>query len=282
MAKTETRQQAEEKSSFIEDLKDTLRRGKTIDGYDYNAKKRYHESAPEGTQEEAFKEVVESRRSVRKFTDKKIPGEVLDACLDLALLAPSSCNLQPWEFHVVQSPDKKQKLVEACMSQNAATTAAELIVVVARTNNWREIAKLNIEQWPQPKIPKHWKEFYTKGVAFTYWQGPFHAAGAMKKAFTNVAGLFRPMPRGPFTKSDMRVWAIKSTALAAENLMLAFRAYGFDSCPMEGMDEVRVRKLLALPSDAEIVMVVGAGERAKDGVYFPRVKFDRKNFVRYV
>lgn len=279
---SEVQNELEEKSSFLDDLKDTLRRSKTIDGYDYNAKKRYHEPAPERVFGDEFRQVVESRRSVRKFTAKKIPKTVLDACLDLALLAPSSCNLQPWEFHVVQSADKKQKLVEACMSQNAATTAAELIVVVARTKNWREVAKLNIEQWPQPKIPKHWKEFYTNGVAFTYWQGPFHSFGAVKKALTGVAGLFRPVPRGPFTKSDMRVWAIKSTALAAENLMLAFRAYGFDSCPMEGMDERRVHKLLGLPSDAEVVMVVGAGERAKDGVYFPRVKFDRKHFVRYV
>ena len=272
----------ESENSFLENLKDTLRRSKTIDGYDYKAKERYYEPAPQQNQADSFRQVVETRRSVRKFTDKKIPRDVLDACLDLALLAPSSCNLQPWEFHVVQAPDKKQKLIEACMSQNAATTAAELIVVVARTKNWREIARLNIEQWPQPKIPQHWKEFYTRGVAFTYWQGPFHAAGAVKKAFTNMAGLFRPMPRGPFTKSDMRVWAIKSTALAAENLMLAFRAHGFDSCPMEGMDEVRVSKLLNLPSDAEVVMVVGAGERARDGVYFPRVKFDRNNFIRYV
>lgn len=280
MSKSETHLEAE--STFLENLKDTMRRGKTIDGYDYKAKERYYEPAPEQVQADAFREVVESRRSVRKFTDAKVPREVLDNCLDMALLAPSSCNLQPWEFHVVQSPDKKQKLVEACMSQNAATTAAELIVVVARTKNWRQIAKLNIEQWPQPKIPQHWKAFYSRGVAFTYWQGPFHAVGAVKKAAAQVAGLFRPMPRGPFTKSDMRVWAIKSTALAAENLMLAFRAHGYDSCPMEGMDEVRVSKLLNLPSDAEVVMVVGAGKRARDGVYFPRVKFDRDNFVRYV
>lgn len=279
---SEVNSETEEKVNFLEDLKETLRRGKTIDGYDYKAKKRYFEPAPEQNHGDEFRQVVESRRSVRKFTDRKIPPAVLDACLDLALLAPSSCNLQPWEFHVVQSPDKKKKLVEACMSQNAATTAAELIVVVARTKNWPEIARLNIAQWPQEKIPKHWKDFYTSGVKFTYWQGPFYSIGAVKKAVTQVAGLFRPMPRGPFTKSDMRVWAIKSVALAAENLMLAFRAYGFDSCPMEGMDEVRVSKLLDLPRDAEVVMVIGAGERASDGVYFPRVKFDRKNFVRYV
>ena len=34
----------------------------------------------------------------------------------------------------------------------------------------------------------------------------------------------------------MAVWAHKSTALACENLMLSLRAYGYDSCPMEGMD----------------------------------------------
>lgn len=268
--------------SLLGDLKESLERMKTIDGYDYSAKERYHEPAPEGVDSAAFRSVVESRRSVRKFTERKIPREVLEDCLDLAMLAPSSCNLQPWEFHVVQSADKKAALVDACMNQNAARTAAELIVVVARTNNWSQVAKLNIEQWPTPSIPRHWKTFYERGVPMTYWQGPLHVAGLAKKAAASVAGLFRPTPRGPFTAADMRVWAVKSTSLAAENLMLALRSHGFDSCPMEGLDEQRVRRLLSLPGDAEVVMVVGAGERARDGVYFPRVKFDRSLFVRWV
>ena len=267
--------------TLLDDVKDGLRRGKTVDGYDYEAKKRYHEPAPK-TNSGEFHKVVESRRSVRKFTSTPIPKEVLDACLDLAMLAPSSCNLQPWEFHVVQSAGKKQRLIEACMSQNAATTAAELIVVVARTKNWGKVAKLNLSDWPQKTIPRHWKNFYSSGVPFTYWQGPFYSVGHVKKWFSKAAGIFSPVPRGPFTKSDMRVWAVKSVALAAENLMLALRSYGFDSCPMEGMDEKRVRKLLKLPADAEVVMVIGAGERADDGVYFPKVQFDRAHFVHYV
>lgn len=51
--------------------------------------------------------------------------------------------------------------------------------------------------------------------------------------------------------------------------MLALRAHGFDSCPMEGFDAKRVARLLKLPADAEIVMGVGAGERASDGAYDP-------------
>jgi nitroreductase len=85
--------------------------------------------------------VIESRRSVRKFTDKAIPTEVLDACLDLALLAPNSSNLQPWTFYVVQNPAKKKQLVKACLGQLAAKTASELIVCVARTDRVDEMAK---------------------------------------------------------------------------------------------------------------------------------------------
>ena len=48
----------------------------------------------------------------------------------------------------------------------------------------------------------------------------------------------------------MKEWATKSTALAAQTLMLGVRAYGYDSCPMEGFDDKRVRKILKLNSKA--------------------------------
>ena len=54
-----------------------------------NNKKRYIEIAPLHIDVENFKSVVKSRRSVRKFTDKAIPADVLNDCLDLALLAPN-------------------------------------------------------------------------------------------------------------------------------------------------------------------------------------------------
>lgn len=54
------------------------------------------------------------------------------------------------------------------------------------------------------------------------------------------------------------VWAPKSTALAGENLMLALRALGFDSCPLKGIDTTRIRKLLPLPRAAEVCLAVSA------------------------
>lgn len=78
----------------------------------------------------------------------------------------------------------------------------------------------------------------------------------------------------------MRVWSVKTTALACENFMLGMTAQGYDTCPMEGFDEVRVQKLLNLPSDAEVVMVIGCGKRAENGVYGPQVRFDKNLFLR--
>jgi nitroreductase len=73
------------------------------------------------------------------------------------------------------------------------------------------------------------------------------------------------MPRG-----DVRVIAHKSTALAAATFMLALRAEGWDSCPMEGFDPWRAKRLLGLGRDAEVCMFLAVGRRSPKGVYWDR------------
>lgn len=246
-----------------------------------DGKTRYFEPAPQDIDVDNFKKVVASRRSVRKFTNKAIPKAVLDDCLDLALLAPNSSNLQPWTFYVVKSADKKAKLVKACMSQLAAKTASELIVCVARTDRLDEMAKNNLKYWPTETIPKPAKQYYSF-IAYNYKTGFLNTLGAVKKVAFSVARQFMPLPVTAFTQADARLWAAKSTALACENLVLALRAHGFDSCMMEGFDEPRVRKLLNLKDEEFPIMVIGAGERADDGVFWPQLRFDRDLFIQEV
>ena len=246
-----------------------------------DGKPRYHEPAPQGIDVEQFRQVVTSRRSVRKFTRKPIPREVLDDCLDMALLAPCSSGLQPWEFYVVRSPEKKAKLVKACMSQLAAKTAAELIVCVARTDRIDDFARKMLREWPMPDVPKLVQRYYQL-IPYNYAPGPLNSFAMVKKVASNVGGIVAPLPRGPYTKSEVELWAAKSAALACENLVLAFRAHGFDTCMMEGYDEARVRKLLKLSDDAFPIMVIGAGERADDGVFWPQVRFERELFVHEI
>ena len=233
------------------------------------------------TDAEEFSKVVRSRRSTRVFTDEAVPEEVMRACLDLALLAPNSSNLQPWEFYWVRNAEKKKELARLCLGQPAATTAQELVVCVARLDTWARHARLMLERLEQSgsDIPEAVLQYYRKLVPLAYNQGPWYLLGPIKKLILKLMAIGKPMPRGPAGKADMRVWAHKSTALACENLMLALRAYGFDSCPMEGMDETRIRKLLQLPRAAEVCMVISAGKRAASGIYGPQLRFDRSLFV---
>lgn len=245
-------------------------------------KKRYFEPAPQDIDVANFRKVIESRRSVRKFTGKAIPNEVLDACLDLALLAPNSSNLQPWSFYVVQSSAKKKQLVKACLSQLAAKTAQELIVCVARTDRLDEMAKMNISEFPFPEAPAAVQKYY-RIIPYNYKTGYFNSLGNFKKvAFKLARSLDKQLPVTAFSPADAKLWATKTTALACENLVLALRAYGFDSCMMEGFDEPLVRKILNLNDQQYPVMVIGAGERAEDGVFFPQYRFDRELFIQKV
>jgi diaminopimelate decarboxylase len=236
-----------------------------------------------GAHPDSFAQVVESRRSVRRFNpNAPIPEMAMRQALSHALLAPNSSNLQMWEFFWVRSPEKKKKLVEACLSQPAASTAAELVVCVARTDTWRanRLRILDVLQ-KNPKTPAPALKYYEKIVPLSLSQGPLGLGGLTKKIIFTVAGLFRPMPRQPASGADMRVWSVKSTALACENLMLSLKAQGFDSCPMEGFDAVRVRKILGLPRrGAEVVMVVGTGMGVPEGVFGPRLRFDQRFYIR--
>lgn len=247
-----------------------------------------YEEAARSCNAKAFVDIIESRRSVRVFLPEPIPPEVTRQCLELALLAPSSSNMQPWEFLWARSPAKKAALVEACLSQPGARTAQELIVCVAHRNAWKKHAPEMLETFDRGeketglKVPLSARLYYRKIVPLAYGQGFLSIVGAVKRAVFFFKGLFEPIPREPVSKADMRVWAVKSVSLACENLMLAFSAYGYDTCPMEGYDSSRLRKIFDLPGDSEVVMVISAGKRAPNGVYGPRIRFDSNRFIREV
>ena len=80
----------------------------------------------------------------------------------------------------------------------------------------------------------------------------------------------------------MKIWSHKSTALACQTLMLSLRAFGYDSCPMEGVDSYKIKKLLKLPKKAQICMVISAGKRAENGVYGKRYRLNKERFIKIV
>jgi len=61
----------------------------------------------------AFYEEIKRRHTVRHFSDKPVPREVIETCLMAAGTAPSGANRQPWHFAVVSDPQTKSRIREA-------------------------------------------------------------------------------------------------------------------------------------------------------------------------
>lgn len=228
----------------------------------------------------ALRALIEQRRAVRRFTLEPVPEAVIRDCLELAVLAPNSCNLQPWSFQVIRDPALLAKLHPVCMSQNAAR-APLIIAVLARPDTWRQACQNVIDYWPEAEVPARIRHFYSKTAPFQYNQGPLGLLGLFKRQLVRLAGLRKPLMRTPNSKADMRVWAVKSTALAAQNLMLAFQSHGYASCPMEGFDEPRLRRVLSVPRQAIPIMLLAVGREGERGVYNPRLRFPLEQQVSW-
>jgi nitroreductase len=102
-----------------------------------------------------------------------------------------------------------------------------------------------------------------------------------KRMLTNVVGIFRPFMRLG-KPGDRRVMLHKSCALAAQTFMLAITAEGYDTCPMEGFDRVRVARALGLPGGAEICMIVAVGKGTEAGIYGERRRVPMDQVIRQI
>lgn len=72
----------------------------------------YHEFPPGDMLERAreFRTEMERRRTVRTFSDRLVPRELIEHCLGAAATAPSGANMQPWHFVAVSDPAVKQRI----------------------------------------------------------------------------------------------------------------------------------------------------------------------------
>ncbi len=230
-----------------------------------------------------LEEVLNYRRSVRYY----LPNTDLDTkkvkhCLEMATLAPSSSNMQLWEFYHITNKEMIQKMAYASLSQNTVATANQLVVFVARRDLFRSRAKKvfafereNIKRNSpadrQAKRTKNSEIYYGTLMPFLYARF-FGLLGLFRKILTVPVSLFRPM----FTdtsESDQRVVVHKSCALAAQTFMIAMANEGYDTCPLEGFDSRRIKRLLKLPLGAEINMIVSCGIRnGNKGVFGERFR----------
>lgn len=228
-----------------------------------------------------FQEIIHYRRSVRYYKDLQIDAERVRNCLELASLSPNSSNMQLWEFYHITNADTLEKLAFACLNQQAATTAKQMVVFVTRQDLYRKRAKQMIElesrnvlknspKEKQEKRVKTWELYYGKVIPILYSRF-FGIPGIIRKVVVSIVGLFRPVTY-QVSECDVRVVVHKTCALAAQTFMLAMANEGYDTCPMGGLDSRRIKKILKLPYGAEINMVISCGIREERGVWGDRVR----------
>ena len=236
-----------------------------------------------------FDKIVRTRRSVSRYKKTDINDDDVKDSILHASLAPNSSNLQLWEFYHVTSEKLMNKISEACFNQPAARTANQFVVIVTRKDLWNKRRIFNINTIKNKTLNASDKSLKNRDLALKYYKYLiptiyrefFGLLGYIRYINAMIIGLFRPIYR-QVTNSDMRVVAHKSSALAAQNFMLSMTSKGYDTCPMEGFDSLRVKRILSLPYSSEINMVISCGIRDDNGVYGKqiRVPFDDIYFKR--
>ena len=91
----------------------------------------YREYQPQEMRRRArqFYKGLRRRRSVRHYSDRPVPREVIEDCVRAASTAPSGANMQPWHFVVIDDPALMDKIMEVHPHARMLQTASHAIVV---------------------------------------------------------------------------------------------------------------------------------------------------------
>ena len=212
-------------------------------------------------------EPIFQRRAVKVFEPVEIPEGVREQILNAARHAPSSFNSQPYRFYWVGSAEKRAAVAKLCMGQKPAETSSALVVAVADIRSLTATSQGQLEwmrsrsEFSETKIRDY--ERTAKIGRILFMPGPLGIFGAVKWVIFRLVNLWKTMGMPPCFRRDLLKWAVKSTSLACENLMIAAEALRLNTCPMEGFDGRRLCKFLGLSARYhEIVMVIAVGKKS--------------------
>lgn len=214
------------------------------------------------------------RRAIRSFDPVAIAASTREEILHAARHAPSSFNMQPYRLYWIESANQRDAVAELCLGQPPARTASALVVAVADIAGLRSTARLQAawmreSGFSRAKIRKY--ETTARVGRILFAPGPLHLFAAIKWILFHLLSLAKGIGIPPLTRHDVFKWAIKGTALACQNLMIAAEALGLNTCPMEGFDGARLAQYLGLSrKHQEIVMVIAIGKKSANYVDPPQ------------
>lgn len=176
-------------------------------------------------------DAIQQRRSVKHYdASHQMTDQEIKTLFELAILSPTSFNIQNWRFVVVKNPDLRQKIQEAAWNQSQITEASLTIILCADLKAWQ-------------KNPNR------------YW----------RNTSEEIRDRLVPMIVQFYEGKEQlqRDEAMRSCGMAGQTIMLTAKAMGYDSCPMIGFDPQKVSQFINLPADHVIGFIIVVGKAAK-------------------
>jgi nitroreductase len=208
-----------------------------------------------------FHQLIQSRRAVRDFDTTPLDPQTLHLLLDAARWAPSGYNLQPTHLIVAQKPELRRRLQWACLDQRQPAEAPAVVIFAGDRevlkHHFRTVLAMDRETGA---IDEKYETLLRQVVPLAFKTGPAKLNWLWKALLPPLARCFRGVPSIPAV--ERRYWLAKQAGMAAMNFMLTAHAAGLATCPMEGFDPRRLRRVLALPSHVEPILVVPVGRPA--------------------
>lgn len=213
------------------------------------------------------------RQTIRRYSQRVIPRELLLDLLHAADRAPSAFNLQPWRFAIVDEPELRKKLCFVCLSQSQVLEAPASVVFFADTTAWRKpydrILNESVECGAvSPELSSH----YRRWVSQLFSTGPLNLWGSLKRLALPFLRLRHPVPDVLGSRRETADYLAGQTMLAVSAFILAAKSIGLDTCPLGAFDSERLRRLLEVPASWKPVLVVTVGYRLEGLHAVPSVR----------
>ena len=174
-------------------------------------------------------DAIKERRSVKHYDPNyKLSDEEIEKLLSLAVLSPTSFNIQNWRFVTIKDPEIRKQIRSVSWDQAQVTESSLLLALCADLKAWKK----NPERY-WTNVPKDAQDFLIPAI------GPFYEGNEQLQ----------------------RDEAMRSCGIAAQTLMLAAKSMGYDSNPMIGFDPEKVSEIINLPDDHVISMLLVIGKQ---------------------
>ena len=175
-------------------------------------------------------DAIKTRRAIKKFDSSyKMTAEQVQSLMKLTLLSPTSYNQQNWRFVTITDQKIKEKIHVAARNQAQPLDGSLVILLCGNMNAWKD------------NPMRYWKNHPLEKQE--------HVRDAMHKKYSD-------------SPQNRRDEAMRSCGFAAQTIMLAAKQMGLDSCPMVGFEYDEMAKVINLPDDHIIVMMIVVGKAA--------------------